>query len=292
MVRRLARKAFSKATRALGVRIARPVVPLLELHVSHACNLACESCSHYSDHGHRGNLDLAEADRWMAAWSRRLDVEHFNLLGGEPTIHPRLAEFVPLVRRHWPRACISVVTNGFFLHRHPALPAALAAGGNTNLWLSIHHDDAAYVERLKPVRELLAAWQRDHAITVHIRPSNEQWTRRYRGFGPDMLPFEDGRPRQSWEICPARWCKQLHDGKIWKCAPLAYLGMQKTKYELSEKWTPYLRYRPLDLSCSERELDAFLALEDEAACSMCSAESRHFTLPNPMRNASGISPPA
>jgi Radical SAM superfamily len=292
LVRWLARKLLSKASRALGVRIGRPAVPLLELHVTHACNLACESCSHYSDHGHRGNLDLAEADRWMAAWSSRFQLEHFNLLGGEPTIHPRLAEFVPLVRRHWPEACISVVTNGFFLHRHPGLPAALAAAGNANLWLSVHHDDADYTERLRPARELLARWQRDHGIAVHIRPSHAQWTRRYSGFGTDMLPFEDGRPRASWEICPARWCKQLHDGKIWKCAPLGYLAMQKAKYGLSEKWDPYLRYRPLDPSCSYRELHEFLALEEEAVCSMCSAEPRRFALSNPMRNTLGASQPA
>ena len=289
MVRLPARKVLSRASRALGVRIGRPVVPLLELHVSHACNLACESCSHYSDHGHRGNIDPAEADRWMAAWSGRLHVEQFNLLGGEPTIHPRLAEFVPLARRHWPDACISIATNGFFLHRHPGLPAAMAAAGNTNLRLSVHHDDAVYTERLRPVRELLANWQRGHGIAVHVRPAHTRWTRRHRGFGDDMLPFEDGRPRRSWEICPSRWYKQLHDGKIWKCPPLAYLGMQKARYELSEQWDPYLRYRPLDPSCGDRELDAFLAIEDEAVCSMCSAEPRRFALPNPMRKASGVS---
>ena len=105
-------------------------------------------------------------------------------------------------------------------------------------------------------------------------------------------PFEDGRPQQSWRICPAKSCKQLHDGRIWKCAPVAYLGMQKVKYDLSEKWDPYLRYRPLDPSCSDRELDEFLALEDEPVCSMCSAVPRGFALPNPMRNAPGVSLPA
>lgn len=285
MLRRLARKLRSKASHALGVPLGRPEVPLLELHVTHACNLACESCSHYSDHGHRGNLDPKEADRWMAAWSGRLRVAHFNLLGGEPTIHPRLAEFVPLVRRHWPDARISIVTNGFFLPRHPDLPAVLRAAGRADIWLSVHHDDAAYTERLRPVREMLANWQRDHGIDVHVRPSLDQWTRRYRGFGADMLPFEDGRPRDSWQICPARWCKQLHDGKIWKCGPLAYLGMQKAKYDLPEQWNPYLRYRPLDPSCSDRDLREFLSLEDEPVCSMCSAEPRRFALPNPMRNA-------
>ena len=46
----------------------------------------------------------------MAAWRDRVAVAEFNLLGGEPTIHPRLPEFVTLVRRHWPAAYIRIIT--------------------------------------------------------------------------------------------------------------------------------------------------------------------------------------
>lgn len=267
------------------MRHGRPV-PLLELHVTHACNLTCESCSHYSNHGHRGRLELAQAEIWMSAWNERIAVKEFNLLGGEPTMHPRLSEFVVLVRKHWPAAHIRIVTNGFFLHRHPDLPSTLASEGNASLALSIHHDEALYVERLRPIFDLLAIWQRDHATVVETRTAHHGWTRRYLGFGAAMLPFEDGRPRQSWEVCPAKYCMQLHDGKLWKCPPLAYLGLQKAKYILSPKWDPYLRYRPLDNTCTDRELGDFLALEDESACAMCSAEIRVFPLPSPLQSKS------
>ena len=279
---------LSNLFRRIGIRPARREArPLnrLELHVTHACNLVCESCSHYSNHGHVGNLDLGSAGRWMAAWSDRLVPEEFVLLGGEPTSHPQLPEFVTLARENWPLARIRIVTNGFFLHRHPDLPSKLADAGNADLALSVHHDEPAYLERLVSVFELLAAWQRDHGTVVHTWRSHGGWTRRYHGFGAEMQPFEDGQPRQSWEICPAKYCKQLHDGKIWKCAPLAYLGLQKAKYQLSDKWAPYLRYRPLEPTCTDDELDEFLAREDEPVCSMCSAEPRHFSLPNPLRRA-------
>src|SRR5438128_105663 len=94
-------------------------VSRLELHVTHACNLTCESCSHYSNQNHSGNLSLDDADRWMGGWSKRLVLDEFHLLGGEPTIHPELTEFVRLVRLHWPGTLIRIRTNGFFLHRHP-----------------------------------------------------------------------------------------------------------------------------------------------------------------------------
>jgi MoaA/NifB/PqqE/SkfB family radical SAM enzyme len=261
----------------------RPVFRRLELHVAHGCNLSCESCSHYSNHAHSGTVSLDEADRWMGLWSRRVSVKRFALLGGEPSIHPQLPGFVGLVRRHWPRASMEIVSNGFFLHRHPTLPAILAADPDARLIVSVHHDSEEYRERLKPVFDLLEAWRRDRKVLIELRPSDKNWTRRYEGFGNAMAPFDDGDPRSSWEICPARHCKQLHDGQIWKCAPLAYLPMQKGKYRLSEKWDPYLAYRPLDPGCSNAELQTFAALEDEAACGMCPAKQRFFELPNPLR---------
>ncbi|MBN9219176.1 MAG: radical SAM protein [Mesorhizobium sp.] len=264
-------------------RRERPVFPKLELHVAHGCNLSCESCSHYSNHRHSGTVSLEEADRWMGFWSRRVSVTWFNILGGEPTIHPHLPAFVGLVRRHWPDATIEIVSNGFFLHRHPTLPAILAADRDARLTVSVHHDSEEYRERLKPVFDLLDAWRQEHGLRIDIRPSNKNWTRRYQGLGDAMMPFEDGDPRASWEICPARHCKQLYQGQIWKCAPLAYLPMQKAKYRLSEKWEPYLAYRPLEPSCSEVELRAFAALEDEDVCGMCSAKKRLFELPDPLR---------
>jgi hypothetical protein len=140
----------------------------------------------------------------MGFWSGRLGVGRFNLLGGEPTIHPELPSFVSLVRRHWPETFISIKTNGFFLHRHPDLPALLAADGRAGLLVSIHHDSDEYREQLRPIFDLIARWKRQFAIQVDVNQSFANWTRRYQGFGARMQPFEDGAPRASWKICPAR----------------------------------------------------------------------------------------
>ena len=59
--------------------------------------------------------------------------------------------------------------------------------------------------------------------------------------------------------------------------------MLQAKYRLSDKWDSYLAYRPLEPGCSDAELRAFAALEDEGACGMCSSRKRLFELPNPLR---------
>ena len=230
----------------------------LEIHLVHACNLACESCSHYSNQGHKGILSLADAERWMRLWNHRLNPGNFAMLGGEPTIHPDLAEFVPLARRYWPRAHLKIVTNGFFLQRHPLLPIVLKKDRDACLHVTIHSDASEYREKIRPVLELVNGWVRDHQIRVVYVESYKNWTRRYRGFGSAMEPFEDGQPRFSWEHCAPRHC-------------------------LSAKWKPYLQYQPLKPGCTDRQLEEFFDREDEVYCGMCPVSPERFDLPLPLK---------
>jgi len=266
------------------MRAAR-LIRNLELHVTHACNLTCDSCSHYSNHGHKGHTALEDAERWMAEWMPRLEPQVFSLLGGEPTIHPQFPQFIPLVRKHWPRTHIRIVTNGFFLDRHPGLPAVLQADPNVAVYLSIHHESPAYVQKMLPGAQLLAKWRDELGIRHEATLSARSWTRRYSGHGASMMPFTDGDPRSSWEHCPARFCPQLHEGSLWKCAPLAYLPMQDQRFAIDDAWKPYLGYAPLAANCSDDELDEFLAREDEAVCAMCPSQPRPFAIPLPLRQA-------
>ena len=97
-----------------------------------------------------------------------------------------------------------------------------------------------------------------------------------------MVPFEDGQPRRSWENCNARYCRQLFEGRIWKCSPLAYLKLPHATHGLSEKWQPYLHYQPLEPDCTEVELHAFFDRQEERYCGMCPANPERFCPPSPL----------
>lgn len=255
--------------------------PILNIPVAFACNLACEGCSHYSNHAHRGFVPLDEAETWMKAWSGRLRPGVFSLLGGEPTVHPELVAYARIARACWPDSHLRLVTNGFFLHRHPELRELFAGDPRASIHLSIHHDGAAYREKLAPALALLADWERA-GVTVEYRPSWAHWTRRYHGHGAGMRPFRDGDARRSWEVCIAKDCKQIFRGRLWKCGPLAYLPVQHGTHPLSSEWDPYLAYEPLDPGCSDAELAAFLAREEEAVCEMCPATRVPLRIPSPL----------
>jgi hypothetical protein len=255
----------------------------LELHVANTCNLSCESCSHFSNDGHRGMLAPEEADSWMRVWNKRIRPEYFCLLGGEPTMNPKLVEIVLMAGRNWPESQVSLTTNGFFLEKHPKLPAALQQV-RAHLLLSVHHNAPEYVQLLdRPVR-LLREWQRQYKFSVYFNDSYHNWTRRYRGRGEAVMPFADNDPRSSWENCRARFCRQLFRGRIWKCSTIAYLQLQKERYPaLSRAWDQYLAYQPLDPSCNEEELQSFFAKEEEDICTMCPAKPELFLKPSPLR---------
>jgi hypothetical protein len=259
----------------------------IEMHVAHSCNLTCESCSHFSNHGHKGLTDLEEAERWMASWAPRIAPNEFSLMGGEPAIHPDFPKFLPLVRRHWPNARIRLVSNGFLLARHPDLPLRMEEVGNARLYISIHHDSPSYTDRLRPTMAMLDDWRIKYDIWIGTYQSARNWTRRYHGHGSTLRPYTDARPEQSWEKCPARFCMQLFEGALWKCPPLAYLRMQHEKYRLDEIWAPYLAYRALQPDFSDAELEAFLARKAEKFCGMCPAEPERFNLPVPIRSGRG-----
>lgn len=254
----------------------------LEIQIANACNLTCESCSHFSNSGHRGVLSLAEAEEWMAPWARRLAPESFCLVGGEPTINPKLTEMVYLARRLWPHSQLRLITNGFFLHKHPGLPEALAAT-RAILCLTIHDRSPEYRQKAAEIARLVDEWRARHRFAVYVEESARRWTRRYKGFGPDVMPYSDGDPRSSWEHCACRSCRQLFRGKLWKCSTIAYLQLQKETHPgISPAWDPYLAYQPLDPSASDAELAAFLRRQDEPICNMCPAVPERFVKRSPL----------
>ncbi len=250
----------------------------LEIHVSHACNLHCDGCKHYSNYNHKGLLAPADARAWFDTWARRIRPRKLRLLGGEPTLNPALVEIIRLAREAWPHSVIQMTTNGYFLDRHPDLLRAITDNG-IRVGMTLHSDDDAYLERIRPIREGLEAFRRETGADLLFEEVDDIWVKLYRGHGRDMRPYADGDARRSWVNCRStKHCMQLHENRLWKCPPIAYLRMQLDKFDLSEHpdWRRYLDYESLGPEASDAELEAFLQREDEFICGMCPAQPPHL----------------
>ncbi len=254
------------------------VVPFLEMDLAFACDLHCRGCTHYSNYSLKGHVPFREGGAWLRAWATRLMPETFSMLGGEPTLNPDLADYLRLAQRLWPTARRILISNGLGFARHPGLFETIAETG-TRLDVSVHsHSDHVYLDRFNRALVTIEEARLRLGFDMVLRTAEHTFYRTYRGEGPAMRPYQDGDPLQSWTTCTEKFCRTIHEGKLWKCPPLAFLGKVADRFGLRAvgAWQPYLAYRPLAVDASEAELRAFHAANEEPACSMCPARYEHF----------------
>lgn len=244
--------------------MSRYEIRSLDYHIIDACNLACEWCTHYSNFKQPKNarrLDESRAE-WEP-WAKIVRPQMFVVLGGEPTLHPELCDFVRMAREVWCDSKIRVITNGFYLERHPGLPDAL---GDGDLVISLHH---RYQDDERRIRSTVAPWI-FAGMNVQFW-SESGWRKGYQMTNGRPTPF-DGEMNQSYDCCIAKNCKVLRDGQIWKCPQLAFAST------VGIDWPHFAAYRPLQLDGDHAE---FFARQAEPACSHCPAEAQVVTISDP-----------
>lgn len=252
-------------------------IPHLESHISHACNLTCEGCSDFTNHGYSEIMSVDTLEEWFSLWNKRIYPKEFALLGGEPLLNPNLIEILYMTQRMWPRKDgdpkLELVTNGLLIPKWPDLGRILKDTG-FRITISLHGDknNEPYKKRMKKSFDIVNKWIKEYKIEVSMEPSVNSWRKIYKGFGVTSEPYEDGDPEESWNNCHCEQdCFQLHERNLYKCPPISYLPLLKKKYGplLSEKWDPYLKYVPLTPDCSDEEIVEFFNRKCESVCGMC-----------------------
>ena len=260
----------------------------LELHGSHACNLSCHGCSHLSDHGLPGGSITPEAAaEQFALWTPRLAPVQVSLVGGEPLLNKRIIELVEVTRAAWPDARGLLVTNGFFLDRHPGLPQALI-DNNFRLDISQHGKKPNYIKqwRSKVAPQIWRIRREFPALKHVVRQSHRGWMSQYKWEDGRPVPYESD-PAEAHGVCMQRQCTQLHNGKLYKCPFLAYFPYfeRKTSAQDVPGWQAFREYVPLDHTCSEVDLAAFLKDTPIPQCGSCPSKRYHFVHPDPTARA-------
>ena len=241
----------------------------IDIHITHRCNFSCESCSHFSNHKFTEEVNFSDFVNWVDLWKERIEPEDISILGGEPFLNPRVAEYCEYARESFPDARIELVTNAFIVKDI----SETLLKNNIEILVSVHHNSPEYKKTLSKQKKIIESW----GVKVKYDNSFLRWSRTYKGYGENIEPHEDNDPEGSWNHCPTgQNCIQLHEGKLWKCAPLAFLPMMNKKYKLSEKWDRYLEYIPLSSDCSDEELLEFINRGAESFCSMCPSKPDYF----------------
>ncbi len=243
----------------------------LEMHLSHQCNLRCRGCSHYCDIGYGGIVPHDIGGKWIRDWSARIRPKAFHLMGGEPLLNPELASYLHTAAECFPRAKRALVTNGLLLpKRQDIFPAIIATG--TRLTMSIHPIPGTLRKEFDAALDVIDQWL-PRGLMISIRPFPGAWTRLYKGDNEEIRPFQNDNS----DKCGNQHCVNLHEGKLWKCAQLAYLPRIIDKLRYKEEWLPFLRYQPADIDASDEELRDFFTFKPHF-CNLCPTPGQRYEI--------------
>lgn len=247
-------------------------VPYLEMLITRRCSLHCDGCAVYSNYTFKNHTDFEESGESLRLWSKRIYPKTFRILGGEPTLHAQLPEYVELAYKLWPNTQRWVVTNGTHLYRHPDLPKILSST-NTKVLLSIHSDDKKYLRDLRENINLLRSWRTKNEF-YFVGEDYRRFSRYYQGVGKGMRPFNDNNPEESYNGCGAKMCKNIGVGRLWKCPQIMLLRSTLERFNLLDHpaWQPYINYTGIGFDCTDKELVDLFTLRPEAICRMCPAK--------------------
>jgi MoaA/NifB/PqqE/SkfB family radical SAM enzyme len=132
--------------------------------VTRRCNLRCGYCSEFD---RTSPLIPAEELHARIDALHRLGVVHITFLGGEPLLHPHIADVVRHAHR---RSVVSITTNGRLLSRK--IVQELNAAGLDHMQISIdavEPDPAHYIfKSLRPLRPRLVELKSTARFDIHL----------------------------------------------------------------------------------------------------------------------------
>lgn len=257
----------------------------LEWHVTHSCNFTCMGCGHYTNDGYREDIEVENLREWYSTWSKKIRPRELCILGGEPLLHKSIVDIIYMTKTMWDIQDdqeFEVVSNGLLFDRVPDIAKALI-DNNCVLTITKHSDDDNYVRLFDKSIDSI----KKSGVSYRIHDSVGNWLQTYHGYGCSIEPMYSDDYNLSWDNCPTGQENfQLLDNMIYKCAPLAYLPLQKRKYgdKLSTLWNPYLNYIPLTSGASDFDVLEFFTKGAESVCSMCPKYKKYITKESPLHS--------
>jgi hypothetical protein len=198
---------------AYEVRAGKILAPAIEVTAVEHCNLACRSCSHLSPIVPRRFVEPEAVASDLARLSTVFHAGEARLLGGEPTLHPRLIELIEILRRSGIADRIGIETNGTLLARLPE--AFWAQIDDVSVTIYPGHDLAPDVEsRLMRLAE-------QHSANLMIARADV-----FRESHAALGTSDDDLVRRFYNTCKVahEWrCHTVVDGRFYKCPQVCSL---------------------------------------------------------------------
>jgi len=208
-----------------------------EVHLTDKCNINCAGCLHFSSLCKETNLldiNALENDYKRISELTNGRIADIRLLGGEPLLHPNVNDFLILTRKYFPKVdipnqtgIIELVTNGILLHKQ-----------SDDFWRTCKNNTIRIVISEYPVK-LEYEVIKENALKFNVELKMYMEKNRFQEVGSanqwakiplDINGLHDNR-KCFGKCFLAGSCFQLVDGKIYKCARIAYIKYFNTAFD-------------------------------------------------------------
>lgn len=202
-----------------GPPTARPVYALedgklrveaFELHVAEDCNLRCANCCNLSPFVDEKRSTVEELRVQLSTMAEVLRADVFKIMGGEPLLHPQIAQMIRVARESGIGRVVRVFTNGLLLKRQ-----------TDDFWSALDHlTISSYTSA--PVPEATLAMVREKAVAfgfvLNVKP--------VASFSQVLSPRYEANAQRTQEIYDTCWlrhrCLIVRQGRFFKCTRAAY----------------------------------------------------------------------
>lgn len=177
----------------------------LETHLTDHCNLNCSGCGHFSP---LSQPIFSKFDRFKIDLNRLKDlfenIATIRLMGGEPLLHPSILDFIEFTRSVFPKARITIVTNGILLLKQP-----------NQFWEKCSQYRIVIQITKYPIfldHDLIEKKRSKFNVKIETSATIEYF---YRGLNISG----DSDPNVAFQYCQSQFkCPFLKNGKIYICA--------------------------------------------------------------------------
>ncbi|MDR2132230.1 MAG: radical SAM protein [Clostridiales Family XIII bacterium] len=205
----------------------RPIEEMtFEINIADHCNMSCQMCDHYSQLAEAHCVDPGIFERDITRMGEIFDhkIACITLLGGEPTLHPRITELIKIARRAFPSAELIILTNGLLLLELEHAPEG-------NIWSICKEYDVHITVTVYPLKFDYGALERkagEYGVPLAMSSNihAEQLTKIVKI--SDKHTFDPaGKVGREYCVCCLYFNKfnVLKDGRYYMCPVAAHIGI-------------------------------------------------------------------
>jgi organic radical activating enzyme len=262
-------------------------IPYLEWMITTSCDLACPGCDRFIDYGHNWTESFDNIKKNMQFWSKHLDPDNLTIIGGEPLIHPKIADICKVARQHFDHAQIEIFTNGLLFPKRPKLVNKLLRLGKCKLSVTYHTKNEyvrskideniqRFVFQNLHWRQINSnTWRYKDLIFETTDPPYEGWQEYRQEVNGELKPYRDNDPAASYAACGVNQFPIIYNNRLYKCPPISMVRTHLKKFKKLDDpdWAVYLQYSGLDQDFTESDLEEFVdnIQKPHEICGMCPA---------------------